>query len=277
MAVDGLTNAEVTALAGTRDGLSGVEFHTHSETDYFYRMVETQWLLSLASANWFQVLDDDAAALTVRVMPGRAVLAGETLVYAGGTVAGLTDNDTTYIWLYDSGGGVAAISSAIDATGWPTYAHFKLAEVTVDSGAVTAILDRSREHKLGLSLWEVPRYSMTISSQGDTGTASEVTITLEDSGGNALAVVDYLRVRVIEDDGYADSANATIAAGTNTTVVETMTATKDLVLKSHTDGTFKVDLTDASAETVSLAIGPAPIRGRRADYTTIIDVTHAAP
>lgn len=42
-------------------------------------------------------------------------------------------------------------------------------------------------------------------------------------------------------------------------------------------GTYCVDLTDASAETVTLRIGPAPQGACFGDYATALNVTHAAP
>lgn len=118
-------------------------------------------------------------------------------------------------------------------------------------------------------------YTFAITVQGNTGSPSTVTITLKDLAGNAIAATNFVRVRVCNSGAYANATNATIAAGTNTTAVETHTANKDLTLQSHTDGVFTITLTDASAETVTLRIGAAPMSARRGDFTTTQNVTHA--
>jgi hypothetical protein len=280
MAVKDLTSSEVAALANTRHALSGVKFLAQGESDYHNMFMNALHLLSRESAAWGMVHDDDAAGTTVRVMPCRALLDGVTLIYAGGTISlAAYNNDVAYVWLEDDGAGAAQISADSDANGWPSTPHFKLAEVTLVSGAVTSggILDRSQEHKLGLAGIDVVRYDMAISVQGDTGSPSTIVITQQDVGGNAIAEVAYLRVRVCDSGAYADATNATIAAGANTTAVETISATKDLILKSHTDGTWTITLTDGTAETVTLRTGPAPIGGRRGDHANSLNVTHAAP
>ena len=99
-------------------------------------------------------IQDNADAIGVR--PGRIAFANTVLVYDGADPAidALTDNDTTYVWLYNDAG-TATIGSAIDATGWPAITHVKLAEVTLVDGVITAILDRRVE---GLSDHLLPVY-----------------------------------------------------------------------------------------------------------------------
>ena len=120
-------------------------------------------------------------------------------------------------------------------------------------------------------------FTSEITTQGNTGTPSVVTITRNDADGAAATGTAYLRVRVCNSGAYATAATATIAAGTGTTSVETMTTNKDLVLQSTASGTWLVQVTDGTAETVTLRIGAATMTPMRADYSLTQNVTHAAP
>lgn len=125
-----------------------------------------------------------------------------------------------------------------------------------------------------------PRYnntvSMTIETQGDTGTASEVRIRLMQHG-NQLDDQAAIRVWVCNDGTFTNSTNATIAPVTNKgTTITTHTSNKDLTIVSDDDlpGEVWVAVTDATAETVTLRIGPGATSSVAADYTVILDVTH---
>lgn len=81
-------------------------------------------------------------------------------------------------------------------------------------------------------------HTLTITTQGDTGTPSVVKIkSLKAHGERLLDANGLLRVRVCNNASYADSTNATIAAGTGSTLVDTITANKDLVI-SPTAGAY---------------------------------------
>ncbi len=121
----------------------------------------------------------------------------------------------------------------------------------------------------------LPTYALAITAQGSTSTPSTITITRKDLQGNTLAGTAFLRVRVCDSGAFANAANATIAAGTGTAAVETLTAGKDLVLQSASDGSWQITLTDVTAETMTLRIGPATLSAERGDWTPTLDVTHA--
>lgn len=152
MAENQLTDAAATALGGTTDPDfdTGVAYPAANADPWlipFYQF-GYQILNALAEvANNLRVFNDDAGGTTIGVTPGRCTINGVVTTYAGGTIS-LTDNDTTYIWLTDGGAGAGALGSAIDGTGWTGSDHIKLAEVTVASGEVTAILDRRVEQML---------------------------------------------------------------------------------------------------------------------------------
>lgn len=270
MAIKQLSTSEANALAGTTLSNTGAPIPAIGDSSYTDEIHSAMNQLDLSAASWLRVVEIDGNADAIGVLPGRLTIEGQTKTYAGdtdagGAVDGLTDDDTTYIWAYLSGGSVT-IGSAIDGTGWPSYPHVKLAEVTMASGVITAITDRRAE-----AIFTPPlEYKLEIETQGDTGSPSRIHI-------QATNATDYLRVRVCDDGDFDNATNATIAAAGNTTLVETMTTSKDLVFKSHTDGQFEIDLTDATAETVTLRIGPAPLSPRMAQYTATLDVTHAAP
>ncbi|MEM6394599.1 MAG: hypothetical protein AAF797_17670 [Planctomycetota bacterium] len=127
---------------------TGVPFIANGQQPHYDLLVQQlhQLLRVLAPLNSLRVYQDDSAATTVGIAAGRCTIGGSVLVYTGGTVSGLADNDTTLIWAEDSSG--FAIGSAVDGTGWPGGTHLKLAEVTVVGGVITQILDRRIERML---------------------------------------------------------------------------------------------------------------------------------
>lgn len=80
----------------------------------------------------------------------------------------------------------------------------------------------------------VESYSATckIVTQGDTATPTRVKIVVNRNAESRSVVVPAapVRVRVVNDNSYANATNATIAASNGSIVLETPTATKDLVV-----------------------------------------------
>lgn len=136
-----LSDSTATALAGTTDSTTGAVYP--SVTVNNWAAVMLRWmhrlLASAGRSNQLRVYEVDGNADAVGVRAGKARIGGTDLSYAGADPAidGLANNDTTYVWLTAAG----AIGSAIDGTGWPATVHLPLAEVTMASGAITAILD----------------------------------------------------------------------------------------------------------------------------------------
>ena len=226
---------------------------------------------------------DDTTDTTVRIESGRATMEGVVLAWPGGTIdLALFNNETVYVWLDDVGGGIPQIGHDCAANGWPTTTHLKLAEVTVSAGQVTTIVDRRFETILQQGI--DPRsaglfvtYDLAIVTQGSISLPSIVTVQLQDFYGNAIHETHHVRIRVCNEGGYTAASNATIAttAASGTTTVQTITSNKDLVLSSDTTGLMTIDVTNATAETVLLRIGQAPLSARRGDHSTTLDVTHA--
>ena len=151
MAVRDKTSAQIAALVQTRAANTGFEYPEAGRQPYHEWLIREMAHIDEA-ANGSLLVKDENATMTIRVMPGEATLDGVALVYAGATVdLSAFNNDVAYVWLHDSGGGVAAINKGTDAAGWPTTAHVKLAEVTLSAGLITAIADRRA--RTAVSLW----------------------------------------------------------------------------------------------------------------------------
>jgi len=268
MAEKQLTDSAATALAGTTDGTTGV-VHPSSGADpwlaAYMRHLDQTRVIATATNN-LRVYEVDSNPDAVGVRTGRGVIGGVIYSYAGldPAVDGLADNDTTYLWAEDNGAGVLQVDSVIDATGWPNMPHIKLAEVTMAAGVITGIIDR----RVDLLACQSAQLIPFIQTQGSIASASRIHI-------QGTFGTHYLRVRACNSGGYANATNATIAAAGATTLAETLTAGKDLVFKSSTTGLFEIDLTDATAETVTLRTGPATLGGPPADHTATLNVTHA--
>jgi hypothetical protein len=275
MAVKDLTTSQLVGLSGTRHARSGAYVTPLNTENWYAQVMSAFYHLDNASLG-LACMADDATATTVRVTAcGQVPIAGAVYTWSGGAISLSSFNgDTALVYAYVNSGALALGAASI-ADGWPATEHVKVAAVTVAGSAISTIVDYRGAHVISSS-HDLVRYVIALTTQGTTSGASTVTITLVDSAGQRIKITDYLRVRVCNSGAYANATNATIAAGTNTTAVETMTSNKDLVLKSHTDGTYKVTLTDASAETVTLRIGPPTLSGRRGDYTATLNVTHAA-
>jgi hypothetical protein len=98
---------------------------------------------------------------------------------------------------------------------------------------ILAEYDDGTKYAIAGKTMPLGKFSFTVDVQGDTGTASEISIKSTDLEGNKLAIAgNLLRVRVCNDGTLADSTNATIAAANGSAVADTITATKDLVLSS---------------------------------------------
>jgi hypothetical protein len=146
-----LTDNQASALSDTTDATSGVVYPSATQRNWAatgYRLFE-RIIEAFIRANDLRVYEIEDNADAVGVRSGRVTFGATALAYTqeDPAVDGLTDNDTTYIWLYNNAG-AATIGSALDGGsggGWPSVPHYKLAEVTMSGGAITAILDRRAE------------------------------------------------------------------------------------------------------------------------------------
>ena len=274
MAIQELTSDQIQALVGARHAVTGMAYPAGGLQPYYQWLVRTLHLLSESSAGGLRAGRDDSSSTAIYVASGRAVVGGALLEYAGGAHdLAAYNNDTAYVWLYNNAG-VATIGYTTDAAGWPAQPHIKIAEVTLSTGDITAIVDRRGEQFTQCAHAQF-HYALAITQQGSTATPTSVQITLLDAQGAPAACQDYLRVRICDATGYAAASNATLAAAGTTTTVETLTGGKDLVVRSSSGGVFDLAVTDATAETIVLRLGTAPLSARVADRAGTLSITHA--
>lgn len=117
-------------------------------------------------------------------------------------------------------------------------------------------------------------FKMTILSQGSHTTPSVVGIQLCDGNGDLLSQAVYVRIRVTDNGGFLAATHATIAVFVGT-LVETITANKDLVVLSSVDGLIELTCTDTTIETFNLDLAPASVSPAFADHHNSLTVTHA--
>lgn len=280
MSVRELTTAEIESLVDTRHATTGLRYPPNGLQPYYQWLVANMHLLASASAGGLRVDRDDLAETTVRVAPGRVVIDDVVLNYQGGVIdLAVFNNGTAYVWLFDNAGS-AAVGTGSVGVGWPAGIHIKLAEVTLSAGVIVATVDRREETIFNRGLEagvrdSLVQYGFNIVTQGSVSVPSVVEVTARNIRGVPLDGVDYLRVRICDNGGYLNATNATLAAGVNTAVVETISAGKDLVFKSHVDGKSTLSVASSVPETFTLRVGPAALSARRGDYSAIQNVTHA--
>lgn len=140
MAIQTLTLDQAIARIGQRHGRTGFEYPRPGLQPYFEWLLASLELLAEASAGDLRVLRDDASPTSVRVMPGRASIAGVKLAFDGQVLdLAALDDQTALLWLEDNAG--AAVNFTDSTTGWPATAHIPLAEVTLTAGKVTDVTD----------------------------------------------------------------------------------------------------------------------------------------
>ena len=150
MSIEELNPSEIEQRVGTRHALTGIEYPPDGLQPYYHWLVRTLHLLAESSAAALRVAKDDADQTTVRIMPGRASIAGVALSFEGGTRDLSSYNNTTaYLWLHNDNGS-AAIGVDSASNGWPGTDHLKLAEVTLSAGQITDVLDRRFETMLSV-------------------------------------------------------------------------------------------------------------------------------
>ena len=123
-----------------------------------------------------------------------------------------------------------------------------------------------------------------LETEGDITTPSELSISLVKilQSGPTFAVVDntvpfVIRIRVCNEDTYDLSTNATIAP-IEGNVVKTWTSAKDLEIETGTSyiGEIRLQLTNATEETVTVRLGIPELSSLSLDYSRTINVTHSA-
>lgn len=144
MSKTALTDSQALALSGQTDAKTQAK---HTTVGMFNHAADRKRLdariLELLALNAeLEVYPDTTAATTVGVGAGRRTLGNTALVYAGGTVSLASYNNTTALLWFWNDNGTPRVTAG---SSWPSYPHWKLAEVALAAGAITAILDRRSE------------------------------------------------------------------------------------------------------------------------------------
>lgn len=136
-----LTSTQIAALVGGTHPVTGVCYPEAGLQPYYEWLVGSLYRLAESSAGDLRVWHDADAATSIWIAPGRCSIAGQSLVYAGGSIdLGVYNNSTALIWVQDNAGS-AEIATADSGTGWPVGDHLRLAEVQLESGELTLITD----------------------------------------------------------------------------------------------------------------------------------------
>lgn len=227
MGIKQLTDDEALALNGTTDSDTGLVYPALLEARWGEAVLRAfDTLLSIAVPD-LQIVEIEGNADAVGVLPGKAMIAGTVYEHAGdtdsgGVIDGLTDNDTTFVWAEPPGSGTSpAINSAVDATGWPSGDHIKLAKVTMSGGAIDSIEDM--------------RTAAMLTDAADALAAHEAATSVHGVSGDVVGTSDTQTVsgktvglsREASASGFTSSGKS-IAAITDTTSARTVTlATAD--------------------------------------------------
>jgi hypothetical protein len=118
-------------------------------------------------------------------------------------------------------------------------------------------------------------FAISIFFQGSVSGASSIDIQLENSDGTPVSEQVPVRVRVCNNAGWSNATNATISSVVTGTTIETHTASKDLTILSDASGKIRIQITNGTAETVTIRLGPAIIQPAFANYNNSQQLTHA--
>lgn len=174
------------------------------------------------------------------------------------------------------GDGAAKVAAAVAGNGLTHSAG--VLSANVDGATLETSADAIRVKDSGISAAKlsdavVDKLAQVTVSDSAGGSPRTVTIQVKDLQGNNLAEVCYLALAVCQDaDGAALATNATIAIGGTGSLVRSLTATKELVIKTDANGAATVTITDATLETVYV-IASATRRSKLLDCADIGTVT----
>jgi len=136
-----LSQNEIEQLVNTCHHHTGIAYPPPGLQPYYCWLINTIHRLANCCSSDFLVTRSDLNSTSVYIAPGRACIAGQTIVYGGEDIElSQYNNSTVYIYLQNSG--VAACSSN---DGWPESGHLKLAELSIEAANIINITDRRFE------------------------------------------------------------------------------------------------------------------------------------
>jgi hypothetical protein len=110
-------------------------------------------------------------------------------------------------------------------------------------------------------------YSISIATQGDTGTPSVLEIEQTDLFGNPIGDgSDILRVGVFNSGTRDAASNATIAVTSGSTLVQSVTATKDIVIGASNSGVATLSTVQGSHKDITLTAVASGASGNDITY-----------
>lgn len=237
-------------LAIGEDAATGVEYIPTGRSPYFleFRRLVQRLLLAAGRANDLRVYQD--GELTVGVRPGRCLVRGQGLAFAGLSGVAVTAGATTWVWL-DANGVVQKGTGGlpVDRTGF-----VPLAEVAAGATGITAITDLRGEAFLGVA--DAAMLGLTIDEQyrheGDlTGSLTGKVVGAVPVEGTIRGV--YLTVgtnlqSTTSTDGVTAVARINGAAVTSTHPKITSAAGSGFKSTAQGDGTTGAVKTDGTAD-----------------------------
>lgn len=167
-------------LALEEDARTGVEYIPTGQSPYYlhFRKLIQRLLLACGRANDLRVYQD--GQLTVGVRPGRCLIQQATVDFAGQTALAVSDDQTTRIWIDNTG------TIQTDDSSFPSdrTTYLPLAEVVASSGQISQINDRRGEVLFGV---------MSPGLIGLTATVDEINQALD----GISATVDPMRLNLL--------------------------------------------------------------------------------
>lgn len=116
---------------------------------------------------------------------------------------------------------------------------------------------------------------------GNISTPSVISLELQKADGSGVPDAPiygyfYVRVQLAKHNNYGTSGHHATVAVTSGTLVQIITAGKDIVVRSNSSGYILLTITDGTAETFDVLLGPPPTESSGLiNYNNGLAVTHA--
>ncbi len=253
------TDVTTEALDGTTHQGTGLPYVAKGTGPTSVPTYEVQYNRRLARQNgilesWRRGMVVSEGGLTIGVYPMDYMLGGARKTFDGATAQAVPDDVQRVVYID------AANTLQIQSV-WPSdsTSFVPLAIVTSANGNVTI------QDVRAWAAFRVPQIETGAGTFGAvvipdaTGASPQtVAVQVQDVKGTNLAETVYLVVSVHDavDGGGGFATNATIAVGAAGTLIESLTAGKELFCKTNASGQLDITVTDASAETIYLVSRP---------------------
>ena len=264
------SDATIESLDGTTDARTGLPYIAKGTGPTSVPSYEVQYNRRLERQNrmlepWRRGMVVDEGDLKIGVYPFDYALGGVWLSFPGATGQSVPDDSQRVVYID------ASNALRIEDV-WPSdkTSFVPLAVVGTQAGVLQI------EDLRVLTAFHVPQvdpdpsaFARVIIPDGSGASPQTVGVHVEDINGNDLDETVYFVVSVHDAaDGGGFAANATIAVGTSGTLIESLTAGKELFCKTNASGQLDVEVTDGTAETVYL-MSRGSRRSKRLDCSDV--------